>query len=152
MKKYFIGAEAGCIGYSQDGYPIHDHQLVLVKSDRSTKVKAIYQVQKVFGIIENGEFVEAKPKCENIANCASEPEYKMTYWVADEIIHEAKLKTQYNVLDVTDVVRAAEVFDGISSPYISTKCLDIFKRNRELNARNPEDKPIIAAVKAAMNR
>lgn len=151
MKKYYIGAYAGNIGTSNTGYPITDHFLVMVKDGETDRVKAIYQVQEVRGIIENGEFVEAKPKCENISNCSlCEPEYEMTYWVGDRSIPKTELETQYKVKDITAIVKAAAAFEGTNSPYVSTKHLDIFKNNRELSTRNPVDKPIIVAVKAAM--
>lgn len=151
MKRFFIGADAGCIGYTSDGYPIRDYQLVMVKSDINDKVKLIYQVQTVRGIMEDENFVEAKPKCEKYTSTMCDPEYILTYWVGDRQIPETELKTQYKVKDVTDIVKAVAAFADENSPYISKACLDIFQRNRELSARNPADKPIIAAVRAVMN-
>lgn len=149
--KYFIGAEAGCIGRTGMGYPIPDFQLVMEKSPTTNKVKAIYQVQKIFGIMEDGKFVKVTPSCRNVANCMAEPEYETTYLVGDKQIPENELTIQYEVKDVTDIVNAIAAFEGKDSPYVSIRCLDIFRRNRLLSGHNPEDRAIIAAVKAAMN-
>ena len=149
--KMFVGAEAGCIGRTASGYPIPNFQLVMVKSPSTDKVKAIYQVEKIFGTLESGNFVEVSVDCRNEANCMAEPSFEMTYWVGDKQIPESDITIQYEVTDVTDIVNAIAAFGGEDSPYVSTVCLDIFRKNRQLSGHNAEDKPIIAAVKAAMN-
>lgn len=149
-QKYYIGAEAGCIGRTNNGYAITDHTLVMVKSSRTDKVKRIFQVQEVLGIIENGIFVKAEPVCENICNCMAEPEYEMSYWVGEKKIPENDLTRQYKVKDITDVVNAIAAFDDKDSPYISKKSCSIFTRNRQLSTRIPAEKAIIEAIDAVM--
>ena len=152
--KFFAGVEAGLVGYTNNGYPIRDYQLVSVQGE--TGVIGVFQVREVRGVIgEDGEFRVAKPECRSISTCSScEPEYELVYWLDGAKVPDEELQTRYEVADVTDIVNAISAFalahPETDSPYFSKKAIQTTV-NTQLDARKKKDKVIIDAVKAAMN-
>lgn len=109
-RKYFYAAEAGCIGYTEYGYPIHDCRIVKTKVGKKER---FFQVSDVYGQVNGVGSFEAR-RVETVRNVSSDDT------VYDEPIFDG-LEKRYAVTEITDFVKAFEKSGLTKSPYVSTE-------------------------------
>ena len=149
--KYFAGAHAGCLGYTPNHYPNHDHMLVKV-SGESTLGDFYFQLREKKGIVVNGNWMEVEPTMQHEYDYDEGGRVYPAYLVSGARIPEEALVTKYEVCDVTDAIRGMLTYHETyakPSPYFKKLELDKF---RELDEDNAFDRGIITAVKGCMEQ
>lgn len=149
--QFFMGSWAGCIGYTENGYPIHDY--FIVEMVTATDKKRFFQFHELYGIEIAGEWREAQFETEKCVTF-DELVYERPVWkFEEEEIPENKLVKRYDIVEITDLVRATERYAVNTkygnSPYVNLDNIfgDISDTKIKLDGRVPMYKHIVKAMR-----
>ena len=92
--KFFVSAHAGCIGYTKNGYPIHDFSVV-----RMVEI--------------NGKWCEAEHHTRRSVS-SEDTSYDDPFWEFNgKEIPKDKLIKKYDIIEISELVLLAKRYDNI---------------------------------------
>ena len=150
-RKFYRGANAGCIGQSQSGLPIRDYFIVKMITD-SGKAR-FFQMQEQLGASFCGEWLRIIPITKMISLNEYGDWYPKLVWKLNsgkEFAPE-ELEKRYVIIEITDLMEeVAKLYcidNFMSSPYVKMKsCVEICYSTDELDRKNKDDKLIIDCI------
>lgn len=155
--KFFVSAHAGCIGYTKNGYPIHDFSVVRMVT--SAGKERFFQLQERFGVEINGKWCEAEHHTRRSVS-SDDTSYDDPFWEFNgKEIPKDKLIKKYDIIEISELVLLAKRYDNIAgwkkSPYVNAEKLsEAFRCGScvQLDGRTSEFNGIIKAMKAYLRK
>ena len=149
--KFYMGAYAGCIGHSENGYPIPDFFIVKMVTDAGKT--RFFQFHEKYGIEEKGKWKEVPSTTERCVSL-DDTVYDDPVWrVNGKNIPPEKLVKHYDIEDITKLVAENWAYsirtNNAKSPYANNKVLlEMCKDDAgvKLDGRRQAHKPIIEAM------
>ena len=146
MKKFFIGAEAGCIGHTEWGYPIHDHFIIKMVDDEGQdqdQTTTYFQVREVYGLGKGGNWQEVKLTT-MLRNSSDDTAYEEPVaLVGGKELPLNALQKRYAITDITPLYEVSMEFKN--SPYVSRAIKD-GKFAIKLDGRRKNHRAILQAL------
>lgn len=150
--KFYMGAHAGCIGHTENGYPVHDFFVVRMETEAG-KIR-LFEFHERYGVMVNGEWEEVPFTTER---CISPDDtiYDEPVWRLDgKEIPREELTVHYDITDITDLANACQAYSltaicKAKSPYVTMGAFDdiyFHDTGVQLDGRRRTDKPIIEAM------
>ena len=143
MKKFYIGAEAGCIGHTDWGYPIHDYFIVRVVEEED-QTSCYLQVHEVYGIEKEGNYEEVKLTTMLRSSPDDTAYEEPVALVEGKELPLNALQKRYAITDITPLYESSMHFKD-SSPYVSRAIKD-GKFAIKLDGRRKNHRAILQAL------
>ena len=152
--KFYMGAHAGCIGHTENGYPIHDFFVVRMESNAG-KIR-FFEFREVYGVMEDDEWKELQVITERRVS-SDDTIYDEPVWrLGGKKIPHEEITVHYDITEITDLVNACQFYsvqnlfsEARKSPYINVGAFDgIYYHNTgvQLDGRHRAHKPILEAM------
>ena len=149
--KFYVGAYAGCIGHTENGYPIRDHFIVNLVTENGAE--RFFQLREKFGVIVNNEWQEIIPERETRMS-SDDVVYDRPVWKVDGMeVFPEELIRQYDIVEITDLLEAIQAYKSRlgerKTPYFDSTCIlemPEMASKRKLDRRREADKGIIRAM------
>lgn len=148
---FFMGSWAGCIGHTENGYPIYDHFIVemVTKSGK----ERFFQFHELYGLYVDGKWREAQYGTERCVS-SDDTVYERPVWKFEGIqIPEEELVKRYDIVEITDFVKATERYAlntcYSKSPYVDLDSVlgGLSNERLKLDGRVPRYRAIVKAMR-----
>ncbi len=154
-RKFYKGANAGCIGHTEFGLPIRDYFIVKMVTDAGRA--RFFQLQEQYGINFCGKWMAISPITQMTLADEEGDWYPKLVWRLNsgKEFSIEELELRYTIIEITDLMEEiAKLYyteNFMTSPYVKMKaCVEICYSENELDRKNVDDKFIIDSVEKYM--
>lgn len=148
--EFFVSSWAGCIGHTENGYPIRDY--FIVEMVTPGKKRMFFQFHELYGVEVDGEWKKVQFDTERCVSSDDTVYCKLIWKFGDRVVPDEEIIKRYDIVDVTDLVYAVKKYAastlGEKSPYVNAEAflrLDGGGKTK-LDGRSARYKAIVRAM------